>query len=112
MSHWISRHDTAEFDRRLLQMLWTNKSMVDTNFCASATPLAFVFQPPYVRCTYRGMIGKPHTVGGSVNTSGFCLGCGFLCHSINIKRAREQSGTSKHFVLTPLLQFLGIAAQA
>lgn len=33
MSHWISRHDPSGFDRRLLQMLWTNKSMVDTNFC-------------------------------------------------------------------------------
>lgn len=45
--------------------------------------------------------------GGSVNTSGFCLGCGFFLHSVNIKRARGRSGVSKHFVLTPLLQGLG-----
>ena len=33
MSSWISRHDVDDFDRRLLQMLWTNRSMAETNFC-------------------------------------------------------------------------------
>ena len=48
--------------------------------------------------------------GGSVNTSGFCLGCGFFFHSVNIKRARQQTSNmlvSKYFVLRPLLQGLG-----
>ena len=47
--------------------------------------------------------------GGSINTSGFCLGCGFFFHSINIRRARSAgaSSSSRQFVQTPLLAHLG-----
>jgi hypothetical protein len=108
-------------------MLWTNKSMADTNFCKQAsgsklrtstdcTPcLSPSFQiqsnlladddADYVlSCPVLSVLSP----GGSINTSGFCLGCGFFFHSINIRRARSAgASSSRQFVQTPLLAHLG-----